>query len=100
MLLNAPHIVPLLMHMELSLATAGADSGPMGRGLSGQQRQDQQQLNIAHPEQSDENAVQIYLESPSLVSDCVEGVQRLFSNSLKMREKSNKGKMPPRKCNI
>uniref|UniRef100_A0AAV2KLW8 Uncharacterized protein n=1 Tax=Knipowitschia caucasica TaxID=637954 RepID=A0AAV2KLW8_KNICA len=34
------------------------------------------------------------------VSDCVEGVQRLFSNSLKMREKSNKGKMPPRKCNM
>uniref|UniRef100_A0AAV2KT32 Integrase catalytic domain-containing protein n=1 Tax=Knipowitschia caucasica TaxID=637954 RepID=A0AAV2KT32_KNICA len=36
----------------------------------------------------------------SAVSDCVEGVQRLFSNSLKMREKSNKGKMPPRKCNM
>uniref|UniRef100_A0AAV2K2G6 THAP-type domain-containing protein n=1 Tax=Knipowitschia caucasica TaxID=637954 RepID=A0AAV2K2G6_KNICA len=34
------------------------------------------------------------------VSDCVEGVQRLFSNSLMMREKSNKGKMPPRKCDM
>uniref|UniRef100_A0AAV2LSJ5 Uncharacterized protein n=1 Tax=Knipowitschia caucasica TaxID=637954 RepID=A0AAV2LSJ5_KNICA len=39
---------------------------------------------------------------PSLdkVSDCVEGVQRLFSNSLMMREKSNKGKMPARKCDM
>uniref|UniRef100_A0AAV2M178 Uncharacterized protein n=1 Tax=Knipowitschia caucasica TaxID=637954 RepID=A0AAV2M178_KNICA len=34
------------------------------------------------------------------VSDCVEGVQRLFSNSLMMREKSNKGKMPARKCDM
>uniref|UniRef100_A0AAV2IVD7 Uncharacterized protein n=1 Tax=Knipowitschia caucasica TaxID=637954 RepID=A0AAV2IVD7_KNICA len=34
------------------------------------------------------------------VSDCVEGVQRLFCNSLMMREKSNKGKMPARKCDM
>uniref|UniRef100_A0AAV2J603 Uncharacterized protein n=1 Tax=Knipowitschia caucasica TaxID=637954 RepID=A0AAV2J603_KNICA len=38
--------------------------------------------------------------SEEQVSDCVEGVQRLFSNSLMMREKSNKGKMPARKCDM